>query len=112
LHSSGHFIKEIKEEVGNFISSFVVHIQRKVNCVAHTLARDAVATGNALSWLEEIPINIGDIVIREQVIHRSLLFGSFLFLLSSIRLNELFQNKKNKIEVWPIPASDLFIGLT
>jgi hypothetical protein len=39
--------------------------------VRFTLARDAATTDNDLSWLEDIPTGIGDIVIREQIIPRS-----------------------------------------
>jgi hypothetical protein len=72
MHSSGHFIEGIKEELSTFRSSAVVHVRRETNCAAHTLTRDEVTTGNDLSWLEDISTSIGDIVIREQVVFRIL----------------------------------------
>jgi hypothetical protein len=97
MHSSGNLIEGIKKEFGTFRSSSVVHIWKEANCVAHTLAREAVTNGYNLSWLEEIPICIGGIVIREQVVPRSWLFGFSLFLWSFIRLIEMFQQKKKNL---------------
>jgi hypothetical protein len=63
MHSSGHFIEGIKEELGTFRSYSVVHVRREANFAAHTLTRDVATTGNDHSWLEDIPISICDIVI-------------------------------------------------
>jgi len=71
MHSSGHFIEGIKEELDTFRSYLVIHVRKEANFAAHTLAKDAATTGNDLSWLEDIPISICDIVIRKQVVRRS-----------------------------------------
>ncbi|XP_062170937.1 uncharacterized protein LOC133876697 [Alnus glutinosa] len=52
MHSSGHFIEGIKEELGTFRSFSVVHVRREENFATHTLARDATISSNDLSWLD------------------------------------------------------------
>lgn len=68
LSKHGHFIDGIKSELGFLRSYSVIHVRREANYATHTLAKSVVTQVIDVTWLEEIPPSIYDVVCREFVI--------------------------------------------
>jgi hypothetical protein len=49
-----------------FRMAYLVHVKREVNLAAHGLVREAVTHIVGSIWMEEIPPQIYDIIIRER----------------------------------------------
>jgi len=64
----GHILDGIKSGLQSFRSANIVHVKREVNFAAHGLARAAVTHIVYSIWMEEIPPQIYDIVVRELVV--------------------------------------------
>lgn len=53
----GILISDIKMILANFPGAVISHVNRKFNCAAHNLAKQALQLDSELSWVEEFPQN-------------------------------------------------------
>jgi hypothetical protein len=60
--------EQIKSGLQSFRLANIVHVKHEANTAAHGLARAAVTHIVDSIWIEEIPPQIYDIVIRELVV--------------------------------------------
>jgi ribonuclease HI len=64
----GHILDGIKSGLQSFRSANIVHVKREANSAAHRLARATITHVVDSIWMEEIPPQIYDIVIKELVV--------------------------------------------
>jgi len=65
LSKSGHLIESIVQEPHGRRSAQFVHVKRDCNSVAYSLAKVAMDQNISDCWLEEAPICIAELIIRE-----------------------------------------------
>jgi ribonuclease HI len=74
---AGHLTESVIKELRSFRKATFVHVPRELNEVAHTLAKEAAVRKVDNCWLEEVPVCISSLVVREKsLIPRSPLLGS------------------------------------
>ena len=61
----GHLAKDFMSIRGYFQSSSIIHVRRQGNKVAHALAGDARFSFPFRAWMEEVPSNIFNFVVRD-----------------------------------------------
>ena len=59
----GQIVKDTLSIVGSLRTFSFSHIRRQDNCVAHALAKRAIASFSLLVWMEHVPPNICHFVI-------------------------------------------------
>jgi ribonuclease HI len=67
LSRSSHILESIHVERQSLHICSFNFVYREANCAAHCLAKEAVSTMNDLCLLENTPISISSIVVREAV---------------------------------------------
>ncbi|XP_028113862.1 uncharacterized protein LOC114311893 [Camellia sinensis] len=65
LASFGHFVEQAKSLLLGFHSWVVQHVKREGNSVAHSLARMAFALEDFSIWMEDVPLSLRSLVMRE-----------------------------------------------
>ena len=62
---TGHLVKDFMSIRGYLQSSSIIHVRRQGNNVAHALARDARFSFPLRVWMEEVPPNIFNLVVKD-----------------------------------------------
>jgi regulatory protein YycH of two-component signal transduction system YycFG len=66
LSKTGHLTESIQQELKWFRAASLTHVSRDLNSAAHVLAKEAAHKKLDCIWLEDTPLSIFSIVIREQ----------------------------------------------